>query len=106
MRAHGAPDVGVDGEVLAVDPPRRLVTTFRMLMDPGLVAEGFTRLTYEIEPREGGVTMLTVTHDLTDAPRLAALMAGEFENEGAGGGWAWVLSDLKTLLETGKAFQG
>jgi hypothetical protein len=72
-----------------------------MLMDPSLAAEGFTRLTYEIEEAKGGVTKLTVTHDLTNAPKLASLVAGELESGGAGGGWSETLSGLKTLLETG-----
>jgi uncharacterized protein YndB with AHSA1/START domain len=42
------PDVIVDGEVVESDPPRKLVQTWRMLMDPQSEAEGFTRLTYEI----------------------------------------------------------
>ena len=42
------PDVIIDGEVIEADPPRRLVQTFRMLMDPEAAEEGFTRLTYEI----------------------------------------------------------
>jgi uncharacterized protein YndB with AHSA1/START domain len=103
MREHGAPEVAVDGEVLEADPPRRLVQTWRMLMDPGLAAEGFTRLTYEIEPMDGGITKLTVTHDLTGAPGVAALVGGELEATGAGGGWSWVLSGMKTLLESGDA---
>ena len=45
----GAPDVVVDGEVIEADPPRRLVQTWRMVMDEAMTAEGFTRLTYEIE---------------------------------------------------------
>ena len=106
MQAHGAPELAIDGEVLEADPPRRLVQTFRMLMDPGLEAEGFTRLTYEIEPVQGGVAKLTVVHELEGAPRLGRLLAGEFESEGAGGGWAWVLSDLKTLLESGSRLAG
>jgi uncharacterized protein YndB with AHSA1/START domain len=105
MRASGAPDLAIDGEVIECDAPRRLVQTWRMVMDEGMTAEGFTRLTYEIEPGEGDVTKLTVTHDLTGAPRLYALMNGEFEDQGAGGGWAWVLSSLKTLLETGAAIR-
>ena len=99
--AAGAPDVIVDGEVIEADPPRRLVQTWRMLMDPEMAEEGFTRLTYEIEPIQYG-TRLTVTHELENAPKLAAMVAGKHEDQGAGGGWAWVLSDLKSLLETGK----
>jgi uncharacterized protein YndB with AHSA1/START domain len=112
MRREGAergfpiPDVVVDGEIIEVDPPRKLVQTWRMLMDPGMAAEGFTRLTYEIEEGSDGVTKLTVIHELDNAPKLAALLAGELEHEGAGGGWSEVLSDLKTLLETGKPLRG
>ena len=101
MRAHGAPDLAVDGEILEADPPNKLVQTWRMLMDPDLAAEGFTRLTYEIAEREGGLSRLTVIHELEGAPRTAALMAGELEDQGAGGGWSFVLSGLKTVLETG-----
>jgi uncharacterized protein YndB with AHSA1/START domain len=101
MRAHGAPELAIDGEVIEADPPRKLVQTWRMLMDAGMAAEGFTRLTYEIAERDGGLSRLTVIHELGGAPRLAALLAGEWEDEGAGGGWSFVLSSLKTLLETG-----
>jgi uncharacterized protein YndB with AHSA1/START domain len=98
----GVPEVIIDGEILESDPPRKLSLTWRMLMDPGMQAEGFTKLTYEIEPTESAGTRLTVVHDLEGAPALAAMVAGDHEAEGAGGGWAWVLSDLKSLLETGK----
>jgi uncharacterized protein YndB with AHSA1/START domain len=103
---YTVPDVMVDGEVVESDPPRRLVQTWRMLMDPTTAEEGFTRLTYEIEETAGGVSRLTVTHELDHAPNLAELVRGAREAEGAGGGWAWVLSDLKTLLETGKPING
>lgn len=103
MRSAGAPDVGVEGEVLEVDPPRKLVQTFRMVMDADMASEGFTRLTYQIEGGKGGVTKLTVTHDLEGAPKLAVLLSGGMEDGGAGGGWSWILSGLKTLLETGKS---
>ena len=95
------PDVIVDGEVIEADAPRKLVQTWRMLMDPGVAAEGFTRLTYEIAEGKGGVSKLTVTHDVEGAPKLAVMITGELEDTGAGGGWSWVLSDLKSLLETG-----
>jgi uncharacterized protein YndB with AHSA1/START domain len=103
MRSMGAPEVGVDGEVLEADPPHKLVQTFRMLMDPTMQAQGFTRVTYEIEERKKGVTRLTLTHELEGAPVLAVLMSGGMEDQGAGGGWNWVLSGLKTLLETGQS---
>ncbi|MEU4239988.1 SRPBCC domain-containing protein [Actinoplanes sp. NPDC026619] len=101
------PDTIVDGKVLEADPPRRLVQTWRMLMDPTTAAEPFTTLTYEIEDAkmQPGVCKLTVTHELTGAPATAAMVAGT-EDSGAGGGWAWILSDLKTLVETGKNFTG
>ncbi|HEY1420798.1 MAG TPA: SRPBCC domain-containing protein [Candidatus Dormibacteraeota bacterium] len=101
IRGFDVPDIGVDGEVIESDPPRKLVQTFRMLMDPEVSSEGFTRLTYEIKEIQPGVSKLTIIHDLEGAPKLALLVGGELDAEGAGGGWAWVLSDLKSLLETG-----
>jgi uncharacterized protein YndB with AHSA1/START domain len=100
------PEVIVDGEVLEVEPPRRLVQTWRMLMDPTAAAEGFSRLTWLIEgPGEDGVCRLTVTHELTGMPTLAAMTSGDNEfGAMGGGGWPWILSDLKSLLETGEAF--
>jgi uncharacterized protein YndB with AHSA1/START domain len=103
MRSVGAPDVGVEGEVVEADPPNRLVQTFRMVMDEELASEGFTRLTYEIQEGAAGVTKLTLIHELEGAPKLAVLMSGGLEDMGVGGGWSWVLSDLKTLLESGRA---
>jgi uncharacterized protein YndB with AHSA1/START domain len=113
MRRHGAemgypiPDIVVDGEVIEADPPRRLVQTWRMLMDPGMAAEGFTRLTWEIDESDtAGVSRLTVIHDVAGAPQIASLISGGMEDQGAGGGWSSVLSSLKTLLETGKPLEG
>ena len=88
MRAMGSPDVAVDGEVIEADPPRRLVQTWRMVMDPEMEAEGFTRLTWEIAAGKGGVTKLTVTHELEGAPKLAVLLSGGMKDAGAGGGWS------------------
>ena len=100
------PDVIVDGEVLEVDPPRKLVQTWRMLMDPTIAAEGFSRLTWEIEgPGQDGVCRLTVSHELAGMPGLYSVTSGDNAfGEMGGGGWPWILSDLKTLLETGEAF--
>lgn len=102
MLAFDCPEIISDGEVIEADPPRRLVHTWRMVMTPELAAEAFTRATFDIEPVRGGVTRLTVTHDVTGAPMWASVLRGEAESGGAGGGWAETLSGLKTLLETGR----
>jgi uncharacterized protein YndB with AHSA1/START domain len=105
MRAF-SPELGefiLDGEVLESDPPKRLVQTFRTLWDEEAKAEGFTRLTYELVGL-GEVTRLTLIHELADAPRSAGLLNGDIEP--FGGGWPEILSDLKTLLETGAPMRG
>jgi uncharacterized protein YndB with AHSA1/START domain len=103
-RGHQLPDVIIEGEVVEADPPHKLVTTFRMLMDPQTAAEPATRITHEIVEGPDGVCSLTLIHELEGAPLLASILSGAFADQGAGGGHAWVLSDLKTLLETGKSF--
>jgi uncharacterized protein YndB with AHSA1/START domain/DNA-binding transcriptional ArsR family regulator len=85
----------VEGEVISADPPHRLVQTWR----PTWLDEPFTTLTYEIKEGQDGVCALTLSHDVHDAPQTAEQVAGNAEN--AGGGWPEVLSDLKSLLETG-----
>lgn len=105
-RAMGAPDVAIDGEVLESDPPRRLVQTWRVLMDPAMAAEAPSRVIWELEERPGGMTRLTVTHELPEDSAVAVMMAGGMEDRGAGGGWSWILSGLKTVLETGTPMEG
>jgi uncharacterized protein YndB with AHSA1/START domain len=102
-QAMGMPAELVDGEVIEADPPRKLVQTWRALWDPELVAEGPTRVTWEISEEMAGVSQLTVTHELEGAPLHAAQVASTAPLEQGGGGWVWILSDLKSLLETGKA---
>jgi uncharacterized protein YndB with AHSA1/START domain len=104
MLAIGAPDVIIEGEILEVDRPWRVVQTWNALFDPQITAEAVTRLTWETEGAGGDVTKLTLTHELDGAPMTAALVGGAVP--GAGGGWAYVLSDLKTLLESGKPLSG
>lgn len=84
----------VTGKVIEFDPPRRLVHGWRALYDPETAVEDDSRVTWEIEPQDGGISLLTVVHDrLEGAPKTAASVAG---------GWMYVLSGLKTLLETGE----
>ena len=103
LQAMGMPEEVVDGEVIEVDPPRRLVHTWRFLWSEEVAAEGPTRVAFDIKELGNGVSSLTVTHELENAPETAAQLSGEIE--GAGGGWAYVLSDLKSLLETGSALE-
>jgi uncharacterized protein YndB with AHSA1/START domain len=87
------------GEVLEFDAPRRLVHSWSSYYDPELAAEEPSRVSWEIEPQDGGYSLLTVTHDrLEGAPKTAADVSGV--------GWMIVLSGLKTLLETGEPLVG
>ncbi|TML69767.1 MAG: ATPase [Actinobacteria bacterium] len=97
-----APDGGDswgEGAVTEFEPPRRLVHEWRSGYNPELSAEEPSRVTWEIEPQDGGLSLLTVVHDrLEGAPKTAASVAGP--------GWMMVLSGLKTLLETGEPLTG
>jgi len=97
------PDPILDGEILEWNPPTLLKQTWRMLMDPGTAAEGFTTVTFAIEALSTGYCGLTVTHECTSAPATLAMVTGanDAPPDQGGGGWPWILSDLKTLLETG-----
>lgn len=87
----GADGVLSEGENLVVEPPHRLVQSMRALWGPEAIAEGTSRVTWEIEP-VGDSCRLTVTHDqLRDGA-----------NEELFGGWPMILSGLKTWLETGE----
>ncbi len=87
-RAEGAL---VEGTNLEVDPPRRLVQTFTARWGDDVVAEGTSRVTWEIEP-VGDSCRLLVTHD----------QLREGANDQLYGGWPMILSGLKTWLETGE----
>jgi uncharacterized protein YndB with AHSA1/START domain len=101
MKAMGMNDVVVEGQVIESDPPKRLVQTWRMLFDAAQAAEPLTTITWEIEPLPSGSTRLTVIHDVTGAPIHESLITGDVVQ--GGGGWPYILSDLKSLLETGTA---
>ena len=88
---HAAGGPIAEGANLEVDPPRRLVQTFHALWGENVIAEGTSRVTWEIEP-VGDSCCLTVTHD----------QLREGASDELYGGWPMVLSGLKTLLETGE----
>jgi uncharacterized protein YndB with AHSA1/START domain len=95
-RAGDSDELLVEGEVLESDPPKRLSVSWRFLYDPELAAEEPSRVTWEIEPQEGGYCKFTAVHD-----GLGAKSA-----EHVAGGWPYIVSGLKTLLETGKPLTG
>ena len=84
----------VEGQVVASDPPNRLVHTYHSLWPP-MDADAPTQVTWELEAMPGGVTKVTVVHE--DFQGQTATYQGL-----QGGGWAWILSNMKTLLETGE----
>ncbi len=90
-RSPKAPMALVEGENIEVDPPRKLVQTFRALWSDAVKSEGNTRVTWEIEPVADSCR-LTVVHD----------QLRENANPEMYGGWPMILSGLKTLLETGE----
>jgi uncharacterized protein YndB with AHSA1/START domain len=85
--------VADSGEVIESDPPKRLVLKWRNEFKAELKAEGYSRCTIDLEPVDGAVK-LTITHEM-DGP-------GSKFIEAVSGGWPRILSNLKSLLETGK----
>jgi uncharacterized protein YndB with AHSA1/START domain len=102
MRAMGMPDEMIVGEVIESDPPRKLVQTWHPLFTEVSSAEPYTRLSYTIDVGHSGVCTVTIIHDVTGAPMVAGIVPGGGDPSFGRGGWPWVLSDLKSLLETGK----
>ena len=89
----GDGDVTDTGEILEIDRPRRMVIRWQNVWKPELEAEGPSRCTIELEPAKGAVK-LTITHEIdrADSKLITAVS----------GGWPAVISNLKSLLETGK----
>ena len=100
MRSFGMAEVIIDGEVIEVEAPSKLVQTYRFLFSNETTEEGFSTLSWEVAPTPGGFCRLTLTHDVTGKPLMSGMITSKFSAQG-GGGWNWILSDLKTLLETG-----
>lgn len=86
--------IGHSGEVLEIEPQRRLVLSWRAEFKPELRAEGYSRVTFELE-QQGESVKLTVIHE-SDKPdsKLVNTLAN---------GWPHLLASLKSLLETGES---
>jgi uncharacterized protein YndB with AHSA1/START domain len=88
------PDGQIDttGEILDIDPPRRVVIRWQHERAPELAAEGPSRCTIELEPK-GNAVKLTISHEID---RSSSKLINSVS-----GGWPLVVSNLKSLLETG-----
>ena len=82
------------GEIVEAEPPRRLVIRWQNQFKPELKAEGESLCTMEIEP-SGTAVKLSITHTIECEPsKFIAAVSG---------GWPKIISNLKSLLETGAA---
>jgi uncharacterized protein YndB with AHSA1/START domain len=88
--------VADSGEVLEIEPPRRLVLKWRNEFRPELKAEGYSRLTYQLE-KESKSVKLTVIHEMEKE--------GSKFIEAVSTGWPHILASLKSLLETGESLE-
>jgi uncharacterized protein YndB with AHSA1/START domain len=80
------------GEIIEIDPPKRLVLKWRNEWKPEMKVEGYSRCTFDLESVMGAVK-LTVTHAMDRDPSKFI--------EAVSVGWPQILSNLKSLLETG-----
>jgi len=86
----------ISGEILEIEPPRRLVLTWRNEMKPEQRAEGYSRVTYGLE-KQGASVKLTILHEI-DKPGSKLLQS-------VSRGWPLILASLKSLLETGEPLE-
>lgn len=89
------------GEILEIDPPRRMVIRWQNEWKPELKAEGPSRCTMELKP-VGSAVKLTVTHEIErpDSKLITAVSGGRprvrsFEGSREGR-WASLLVDFKS----------
>jgi uncharacterized protein YndB with AHSA1/START domain len=85
------------GEILEAEPPRRLVIRWQHQNKPELKAEGDSRCTLELEPT-GSAVKLSIVHTIEREPSKFI--------EAVSGGWPKIMSNLKSLLETGSIALG
>ena len=98
LEKPGGGGLADSGEVLEVEAPRRLVLSWRSEWMPEAHAEGYGRMVAEIEPSGEAAAKLTITHSIgvADSKLIGAVS----------GGWPKILSNLKSLLETGSIVGG
>jgi uncharacterized protein YndB with AHSA1/START domain len=85
------------GKIIEIDPPRRLVLTWRNEFRPELHKEGYSQLTYQLE-QQGDMVKLMLTHEIDSPPPSKFIDA-------VSSGWPAILSSLKSMLETGESLE-
>ncbi len=90
-------ELQIEGEILEAEPPRRLVQSWHGVWDQGMAADPPSRVAWEIEETMPGVARLTMIH--------SGLVAGSPTLEQVTEGWPFILSGLKSVLETGKGLE-
>ena len=88
--------VADSGKVIEIKPRRKLVLKWRHELTSKLRAEGYSRMTCEIE-KSGNSVKLTITHEMARSDSKFI--------EGVSEGWPPILSSLKSLLETGESLE-
>jgi uncharacterized protein YndB with AHSA1/START domain len=88
--------VGDSGEIIEIDPPRRMVISWRNEFVPEMRAEGYSRMTCELE-QQGDSVKLTLIHEMD---RKDSKLIDAVSN-----GWPAILASLKSLLETGESLE-
>jgi uncharacterized protein YndB with AHSA1/START domain len=86
--------VADEGEIVEAEAPKRLVIRWRHQWKPEMKAEGQAHCTMELEEAKGAVK-LTLIHSLDTPVETSKFI------QGVSGGWPQILSNLKSLLETG-----
>jgi uncharacterized protein YndB with AHSA1/START domain len=81
------------GKIIEIDPPKQLVLKWRNEWKPELNVEGDSQLTITLEPLDNAVK-LTIIHEMARAESKLI--------QAVSGGWPRILSNLKSLLETGQ----
>jgi uncharacterized protein YndB with AHSA1/START domain len=87
------------GEIVEIDPLKRLVLTWKNMFRPELTAEGRSRLPYELK-QQGDMVKLTLTYEMVELPAGRSKFI-----EAVSSGWPAILSSLKSLLETGESLE-
>ena len=88
--------IGDAGEVIEIEPERKLVLSWRNEFKPEMREEGYSRMTYELE-QQGDMVKLTLVHEM-DKPGSKLIDA-------VSNGWPMLLASLKSLLETGEPLE-